>query len=536
LADFTWLEKERQKLLATEDGTIRKSGYFPLEVGLVALSPYALAMNSLGFQTVYRLFNSHPEVRCERIFNLSPETASEKKGWVSLESGRRAVDYSVFALSVSYEQECLLLPAFLKSSGIPLYASERSQEDPIIFCGGAVITANPEPVALFVDVCGIGDGEKLVPAFVETWLEALQKGWERKHLLFELAGRKGFYVPSFYASEAASGENRSVVLPRVQGVPRKVERAIEPLQAHPAHSVVVSSAAHFRGMFLVEIARGCRWACRFCLVCSINRPYRDIKADRILEVLQKLPPRTRAVGLVGANLCDHPQLESIIESVAGLGLHPGVSSLRVDTVKESLIGLLRNCGVHSITLAPETASEKLLASLGKRYVREQLFEVVGMIARAGFENLKLYYMIGLPGEDPADRQALVEQIRELSRLLPSRMKLKVSLNPFIPKPHTAWQDEPMMKPAQIKSALRSIRKALADCSPAVQIQTRSIAGSVAQAVISMGDRTIARAIARAGIQGLRFLDCLKQENLDLEPILYTKKKYTQLYPWKHLGE
>jgi len=533
LTRFTALKKKRNALLGAETGALFKSGHFPLEVGLVALSPYAVAMDGLGFQEVYRLFNAHPEVRCERIFCMNQAGSGENGEWLSLESGRKPGDFAVLASSISYEQELLGLPAILSHAGIPLYSAERTDSSPIVFCGGPVITANPEPAAAFIDVCGIGDSERLVPEFTGLWLAALEQDWKRERLLAELAGRPGFYVPGLYRIKAAE-RYPAVPVPVRKEAPRKVRRLAAPLDRTPVHSVIVSNATHFKGMFLVEIARGCRWNCSFCLVCKVNRPYRHVREERIREALDAAPSQARAIGLVGANLCDHPELELIIEEIARRGFRLGVSSLRVDTVTRPLLELLKACKVKTLTLAPESASEKLLAGIGKRYVRERLFELVELIAKTGFDSLKLYYMAGLPGEQGRDRQELISQVKELAGLAGPRMRLKISLNPFIPKPQTAWQDESMFLPAQIKQALRQIRRGLAGLGPKVQLQAGPVAESLAQAALSLGDRTTARALLRATTGGERFLDCLALEGIELEPVLFQRKKPALEHPWSAL--
>ena len=527
--------KLRRILLDSETGAIRKQGYFPLEVGLVAVSPYGVAMNNLGFQTVYRLFNEHTEVRCERVFCFSPGEAKEEKSWLSLENSRSLSYFSVLAVSLSYEQDCLMLPALLQAARLPVYSDLRRGNFPLVFCGGSVITANPEPAAPFIDVCGIGDGEKLVPAFVEVCLEGVKKGWSREHLLLEFASRDGLYVPSFYEAQPVNKNSPWVPVRKLKAAPEKVVRAVDRLGDTPAHSVIVSSVTHFKGMFLVEAARGCRWGCRFCLVCRINQPYRPAEAGRVLGVLERAPSGTRAVGLVGANLCDHPQLETILEGVAARGWRLGASSLRIDTVSDRLLGLLRECEVQSLTLAPEAATEKLLAGLGKPCAGERLFKVIEMAALRKFKNLKLYYMIGLPGEEESDREALAGQVIEIGRLLGTGMRLRVSVNPFIPKPQTAWQDEPMLAPSQIKLALRGLRRRILSARLSrVQFQAGAVAESVAQAVISIGDRRVAAAIELAALKGERFLDCLERTGVELEPLLHERKRPDSAHPWRVL--
>ncbi|OGG04455.1 MAG: hypothetical protein A3F83_04615 [Candidatus Glassbacteria bacterium RIFCSPLOWO2_12_FULL_58_11] len=535
MSGYSNMEKLRGAILAQETGTLLKSGYCPCEVGLAALSPYPVAMSSLGFQTVYRIFNSLPEVRCERLFLLGRGGLDKAGEWLSLESGRKAGEFKVLAASISYEQETLMLPRALAAAGIPLYAAERGEGAPVVICGGPVITANPEPLAPFIDVCAIGDSERLAPDFAALWLEAFSRGWPRQHLLEALAAREGFYIPALYETRPEKGPYPVAPFPASGRAPATVRRAVNSRLDPPAHSAIVSDTTHFKRMFMVEVARGCRWNCRFCLVCRVNRPYRPVPAERVIEALSRAPRQARSAGLVGANLCDHPELEAILEAAAARGLRLGISSLRVDTVSRSLLELLKKCGVGGLTLAPETASAELLSRIGKRYSRERLFEVVELMSREGFESLKLYYMIGLPGESRADREELARQIRELAACAGTGMKLKVSLNPFVPKPQTAWQDESMFRPGEIKAAIRQLRRDLSGPGARVELQAGSPAEAVAQAVISLGDRTLAAPLARAAVEpGERFLDCLDEAGVELDPLLYKRKKPAELHPWRVL--
>ncbi len=527
----------REELLARESGTIRKEGYFPLEVALVALSPYPVAMTSLGFQTVYRLFNAHPGVRCERVF--PPEDGGR---WRSLESGRELESFAVLALSLPYEQDLLAVPGVLRAAGLPLRAADRGDQYPLVFCGGPVVSANPEPLAPFVDVCGIGDGELLVPRFCEACCLGLEQDWPRRRLLEELAGRGGLYLPALYEAREAgdSGAEAVAPFPAAAGVPARIERAMAGLEGLPAYSVVVSPETHFRGMFMVEVARGCRWNCRFCLVCRINRPYRHVPADAVIAALEGLPPATGSVGLVGANVFDHPELERILEYLAGRALRLGVSSLRLETVTPELLELVEACGTRSLTLAPEAASDQLLAAIGKRYPPERLAEVVRLIGERGFESLKLYYMIGLPGETTADRRDLAAQARELARLLPGRMRLRISVNPFIPKPQTPWQDQPMLPAGELRTALKELKRELltsgAKGGARLELSFGPVAESVAQAVLSLGDRRLAGAIEEAAGTGRRLLDCLPGAGIDSAVLLQGRRAGATLHPWRLLEQ
>ncbi len=515
-------EKIRAKLLASESGALEKTGDCPLEVGLLGLSPYELITGSLGYQNAYRLFNLQDGSRCERLFELGDS-------WISLESGRAAGAFSVLAASVSYEQELIWLVRALHRFGVPLRAAERGEHDPVVFCGGPVITANPEPAAPFIDVCAIGDGEYLVPGFARCWHATLGGGGSRRDFLERLAGRPGFYVPSLYGGATAEPP-----VPLTDAAAERVPRAVVPLAGEPVRSTIISSLAHFRSMFMVEIARGCRGRCKFCMVSQVNGPFRAVGLDKLVEVIGKAPPATRSVGLVGANLCDHPRLGEILEAIAARGCRAGVSSLRIGTVDSALLRRLRSCGVHSITLAPESASPRLLRAIGKFYDPARLIELVRRCGEEGFTGVKLYYLIGLPGETDQDRAMLAGQFRELAEAAGGRIKLSLSVNPFVPKPQTAWQDCSMMKTAEVKKVFRELKKTVAAISREIDLSWQSPAQATAQAVLSLGGRELAGAIEKSALEGVRLLDCLAGQQAGLDSLLYQREKLTSAHPWRVL--
>ncbi len=534
MARYGETENTRTSLLAAERGTLVRKGRAELNVGLVALSPYDVAMASLGFQTIYRLFNAHPEARCERVFCLDRDNPGDERSWLALESGEPPSTFDVLALSLSYEQDCLWLPLFLKAMGLPTRAAERWGNLPVMLAGGPVPTGNPEPIAPFVEAVGLGDGEVLVPDFIDTWLECAGKGWERGAFLEALAARPGFYVPSLYRYERTEGE-AGVLAPRpaVDAAPERIRRQSAPLSGEPAHSVILTPKAHFSDMFMLELARGCRHACRFCLVSRINRPWRVSDPERVESLLESAPEGAQVAGLVGTNLCDYPELPRVLRAVKKRGLRLGASSLRVDTLNDEILGLLRDCGTRSITLAPETASAALLRELGKPAAAELLPPVVARASEMGFEQVKLYYMIGLPGESEDDREALAEQVRQLAGLLGPRTRLRISLNPFVPKPQTAWQAEAMLAPRQIKAALNVIRRALAPLKR-VELQCEPPAESLTQALISLADSRLATALEQAGPEGRDLPAAAVRAGIDPEALLHQKKKPSAPRPWDHV--
>ncbi|HLA39761.1 MAG TPA: radical SAM protein, partial [Candidatus Glassbacteria bacterium] len=203
---------------------------------------------------------------------------------------------------------------------------------------------------------------------------------------------------------------------------------------------------------------------------------------------------------------------------------------RVGALDRGLVELLRRCRVASLTLAPETASRELLSRLGKNYREEELFDSVDLLAQAGFRSLKLYYMIGLPGETEDHRGELVDQVGRLARAAGKRLRLKISVNPFIPKPQTAWQDESMLRPQVIKRLLRGLRQGLRAAAPGVVLVHDPLAEILSQAALSLGDRSFSRPLEQAGA-GSRLLDCIERCGIDLEPVVFDRKKPAIEHPW-----
>jgi len=515
-------EKIREKLLASETGALEKTGHCPLEVGMLGLSPYELVIGSLGYQNSYRLFNHQEGTRCERLFELGDN-------WISLESGRAAGTFGVLAASVSYEQELIWLVRALSRIGVPVRSADRGPRDPIVLCGGPVITSNPETAAPFIDVCATGDGEQLIPVFTGSWLDTVGSGGTREDLLERLAGQPGFYVPSLYKCD--TGEPP---VPISGAAPERVPRAVVPLKGVPVHSTVISSMAHFRSMFMVEITRGCRGRCKFCMVCKVNDPFRAVEPANLIDLIREAPSSARSVGLVGANLCDHPRLGDILETIVAGGRRAGVSSLRIGTVDKNLLGQLRACRANSITLAPESASPRLLKAIGKSYDPARLMELVRLAAEQGFAGIKLYYMIGLPDETDQDRAMLTGQLRELAEAASGRIKLSLSVNPFVPKPQTLWQDCSMMKTAAIKKVLRQLKKTVFGISREIELSWQSPVEATAQAVLSLGGRELSGSVEKAALERVRLLDCLAGQGVELENLLYQREKLTSAHPWRVL--
>src|SRR6187399_283539 len=392
-------------LLAKEVGYVRKPHGGRLRVALAFPNTYFVGMSNLGLQTVYRLFNAEPDIVCERVF-LPPKTELQAQlasgePLVTIESQTLVRDFDVFAFSVSFEWDYTNVLTMLRLAGIPARAEARTHHHPLILIGGAVTFVNPEPLALFADVIAAGEGEALIPPL----LTAFETASDRDDLLRRLATERGFYVPSFYDVEYAADGTLAAMRPREgTGAPPVVRKAaLRTTEAvDPPVTTIFTPETELGSRFLIEVVRGCANLCRFCWAGYNYLPVRAFPTDRILELAAAARKYSSRAGLVSIALCDHPDIEDILTQLVDMGYSISPASLRLDDLTPTLLDLLRKSGERTITIAPETGSDRLRRVINKTVTNDEILAAANMIFESGFENLKLYFMIGLPTETDED--------------------------------------------------------------------------------------------------------------------------------------
>ncbi|HDN80101.1 MAG TPA: radical SAM protein [Chloroflexi bacterium] len=455
-------------ILEKEQGCITKDWGGKVPIALVYPNAYYVGMSNLGFQTVYRLFNREPGIVCERAF--ADETLRDKEGFISLESQRPLSDFPVIAFSIPYELDYFNLALVLRHSNIPLYAEERVDGDPIIIAGGPAVSANPEPLALLVDAFVIGEGEEIIPRLAEVFRETITS--PRAEALERLRRIPGVYVPALHR-------------PDDKPVPRQWVRHLDD---YPTHSVVLTWDTEFGDMYLIEIGRGCGRGCRFCLAGHIYRPPRERSVEALLEQAREGLQWRDTIGLVSAAVSDYSRMDELAEELMTLGGCISVSSLRVETVSEKLLKALAQSGTRTITLAPEAGSERLRRIIGKPITDRELFRAVELAARYRIPRLKLYFMLGLPGERDEDVEAAITLVGEIRRRFPG--EVSVNLSPFVPKAHTPFQWVAMAPVEVIKERVKRLKRGL--MRQGVEVQAESPAWAAIQGVLSRGDRKLGR--------------------------------------------
>ena len=527
-------------VLSREVGFIRKPHGGKLRVALAFPNTYFVGMSNLGFQTVYRLFNELEDVVCERVClppkqELQAQLASGTP-LRTIESETPVRDFDVLAFSVSFEWDYTNVVSMLRLAGIPVRAESRTRHDPLIVIGGAVTFVNPEPLAPFADVIAAGEGEMLVPSLMTAFHEAT----DRNDLLHRLVQERGFYVPSFYDVRYNADGRIDAFVPRPgSGAPPVVKKAAVKSTDHldPPSTRIFTPDTEFGSRFLIEVVRGCANLCRFCWAGYNYLPVRAFPADRILDLAREARPYASRAGLVSIALCDHPEIERILSGLIDMGYSISPASLRLDDLTESIVGMLHLSGERSITIAPETGSDRLRRVINKTVTNAEILEKADLIFRSGMENLKLYFMIGLPTETEDDLQAIRDLTGELRDIMLTHAKgrgrigrIVASVNPLIPKPGTAYQWLPMEDPAITDRKGKRLRSLVADLDN-VYFNIKSERHSYYQALLSLGDRRVAPAIEAAERNGGNWRAAVAETGVDADFYIFRDRSGDVTLPW-----
>jgi radical SAM superfamily enzyme YgiQ (UPF0313 family) len=541
--------KRRKKLLSSERGTIRKKS-FSLRVALGFPNSYEVGMSNLGYQTIYRLLNQMEGVVCERFFaKLFDEMLdfSTHRGVKTLESNLNLRSYDIIAFSVPFELDYLNVLKLLRISGIPLKSSQRGAGDPLIIAGGVAITLNPETMADFFDCLLIGESEESLSDFIRTYFQSAKKRGSKEEILFNLSKIKGVYVPQFYDiiyDQEGKTKKRKIK----KGVFERIERRKAVVSKIETFSPISSPYIHFKNSLLVEVGRGCARGCRFCAAGHIYRPCRFHDKESVLSQVENHIGENLHVGLVGSLISDHPDLENICSDLYLRGFEIGVSSFRVDKISSNLMKILAKSGLKTLTVAPEVGSEKMWRVINKNISREDVLKSARVAAEAGIDNLKLYFIIGLPFEEDQDIEgiiALIHQVHEIyikasvskQKRLDSaksgacrKRRLILSINPFIPKPHTPFQWTAMNQEKELKAKIKRIQTKIKNLR-GVHLEKKSIRQAILQGILSVGNRRVGEGLFYHIQENLTFHQAWRKAGVDVDSIIFKQRDFGSSLPW-----
>ena len=510
---MTWKAvKEARQRLDKERGTVYKDWGGKIHIALIYPNSYYLGMSNLGFQTIYRLLNSYDNIVCERVFWEPRKDKSEEP--ISLESQRPLPDFDVLAFSISYELDYFNVIQALKVSGIPVFASDRDERHPLVIAGGPCVTANPMPLSPFFDCFAIGEGEAILPHFIETLTEGIEDKKDR--LRKALSSVPGVYVPTIRSSKPVK------------------RQWLKDLDSVATTSVILTPDTEFSNMYLIEIARGCGWGCRFCLAGFQFRPFRFRPLESLLKQVNNGLKYTNKIGLLAAAVSDHPEIGELAYTLHRMDVELSVSSLRFRPFSQAVLKALAKSGAQTITLAPEAGSERLRRIINKCVTENDIIAAVDRIARQGLKQIKLYFMIGLPSETDAD----IDEIIRLSLALKERTegtltRLAITVEPFVPKAGTPFQWLAMAKEDVLTHHVNRIKSSLT--KRGIEVRTESAVWSTVQGVLARGDVRLGAVLASMPRNSLAaWRKALKEANISADYYVHRELPSNEALPWSML--
>jgi radical SAM superfamily enzyme YgiQ (UPF0313 family) len=516
-----------QELARLERFTEDPNRFGAYRIALGFPNSYEIGMSNLGFQWVYRLFNRVPDLVCERFFHEEGEPA------VTFESGTALSEFGLIAWSLSWEMDVVNILRTLRAAGIPLRRDTRDERHPLLLVGGDIARMNPAILSPFVDVFALGDGERLVPVIAEL----AKRGLDREAFLAEIARMPGFFVPGVQGARAEGTEASKVVIQ--QPMSRK---DIRPDFEVP-HTTILTPRTELADKLLIEISRGCTEMCRFCWAAYAMAPIKQYPAASILGVAKAARPLTDRTGLIATAVCDHPQITEILQGLADLKFHIALSSIKIDAIEDPILEVLARQGERALAIAPEAGNERLRRHVNKKVSDEMLREKARLVFARGFTRLKLYLQVGLPSETDDDVADIVRMVSELRDIAVAEGKrfgrvadLVPSVNPFIPKPHTPYEDESLADEAALKEKLAYLQKEFAKIGNVV-FRGMPVGEAVWEAYLAKADESAADVLeeAAAGTPVRRLLKTYKSRiDAVVRPTLIPGKDTSA--PWAFISK
>lgn len=484
---------------------------------------YSVGITSLGFQVVWATLASRSDVEVSRLFTDLHESLPAHP--------------ELLGFSVSWELDYINILGLLESLAIPIRSIDRSPAHPLVFGGGPVLTANPEPFADFFDVILLGDGELLLDAFITAYQQVRHA--DRPTQLQHLAQVPGIYIPALYTVtyDSPDGAIQSIQ-PIDATTPVQIEKQTYRGNTLSASTVVTEKAA-WENIYMVEVVRSCPEMCRFCLASYLTLPFRAASLEEsLIPAIERGLSVTSRLGLLGASVTQHPEFEALLDYLDRPEhdeVRISLASVRTNTVTEKLARILSQHDTRSITIAVESGSDRLRRIINKKLENDEIIQAAVRAKAGGLSNLKLYGMVGVPGEEPEDLTQTVDMLRQIKKAAPG-LRLTFGCSTFVPKSHTPFQWFGVN--SESEKRLKLLQKQLR--SQGIDFRPESYNWSVIQALISRGDRRLSHLLERVRHYGdsigsyRRAFKDLQAQLPALEFYVHANWSTEQKLPWSHI--